>query len=236
MKSTSSLLAKVRSRMQTKRNGPKPDLMAEYRAQLRARADAADGGLDAGTLQRLLEKAGVPVQAIEALAKGGLKNSRTLDAATEFGRKGQHKILLALLGPWGRGKTLASVWLIAERFRRDGVGFAATGQVAVPAMFVPAARLTRVSDFKDIDGQWLEELERVALLVVDDAGDEGTAHGRDVLVNLLLARYARGRRSVVTSNLLPDSFRKRYGEALWERIVEGGIAPDLTGKSFRGAP
>lgn len=204
-----------------------------YAAQLKARAEQLDGAPASEELGLQLQKAGVPGSAIADLATT-LKVTPALDAAKKFARSPRGLVrTLALLGPAGRGKTVAAAWVMREKLRVDGWNNTATGTLISPVLFVDACRLTRVSNFDALDSQWLSELERVDVLVLDDAGDEGTAQGAGLLSDLARKRHGKQRRTVITSNLTKDAFERRYGNALTDRIKSEGILAELPGVSMR---
>lgn len=203
-----------------------------YHAQLTERIADQAGGPTAQDLEVELVRSGVPARVLHGL-RAGLKRTVALDETEKFMKaERQDASTLVLLGTPGRGKTLAAVWAMRESLRKLGWNQAATGELASPVCFLEAEKLTRVSDFSKLDEQWMADLRRVKLLAVDDAGDEGTKTGREVLAKLLMHRHDRMRRTVVTGNLRRDVFESRYGAALANRISAGWII-ELVGKSMR---
>lgn len=202
-----------------------------YRKQLSARI--AESEPTPMELESQLQKAGVPLAVVSGL-RVPLKATQALAAARAFLGAPRHlACFLVLLGSPGRGKSLAAAWVMREVLRRDGWNKAATGGHALPVEFVEASRLTRVSSYDKLDGQWMDDLATVPVLVLDDAGDEATTAGQDALSGLLLQRSAKFRRTVLTSNLRKEAFERRYGMALADRIRSSGVVVELAGKSMR---
>lgn len=130
---------------------------------------------------------------------------------------------LALVGPKGTGKSVASAWLV-----RTAIWARQT------ARFVRAAELVRLSSFDEGRAQ-LESLKRVGLLVVDDFGTEHrTSYGASLVFDVLDTRHANRRRTVVTANGSDKAaIADALGERLLERVETDGWMRRLTGKSLR---
>lgn len=121
---------------------------------------------------------------------------------------------LVLLGPAGRGKTVACAWAIAEEAGR----------------YMTAKKLERL--FLAQYGAVLEEQDRAmryrGLLVVDDVGtelkrDEFTSS----LYEVVNARQGAGRRTILTTNLSRKEFEARYRDArLLSRLRRAEFAAD----------
>jgi DNA replication protein DnaC len=203
----------------------------EYRALLAARQAEIDGGGTAADLRSRALKALIPPKELNwALAA---KPTMALEAARRW-ISDTSSPYLALLGPPGTGKSVAAAIVLLGRLRESTWNGDATGIERWPVMWVQAGELTRVSAFGDSHTDWLKAMRGAELLCLDDLGDEATELGKAQLVDVVLARHRTGRRTIVTSNLRADAIRKRYGDALVDRIREG-MAPDLTGeKSMRG--
>ena len=196
-------------------------------ARLEGRDDSAD-------LPYRLQRLGVPVEAIVTLRRPQERPS--LVAARKFlGAPRELILFLSLQGPAGVGKTVAAAAVVqatCRRLPRDR----ATG-TREPIVWTPASRLTRLSAFDGADEELLAGMRSAQLLVVDDMGDEGTGLGVSAIVDVLKDREAKKRRSVLTSNVMPDVFRRRYGEGLADRINGKGINPNLWAeKSMRTKP
>lgn len=203
---------------------------AEYDELCRDAAARADGGPDKAAVNEALHKLGVPVQAIEALAKP--RETEALDWARRFDGNALAK-MLAYFGPTGTGKTTAGAWVLREDIRRDKGG-TPSGALRQPRMFVEARALTRLATFDSSAETWLEAMRNTRLLLLDDLGEEATESGKAAVLDLLLTRLARGRRTVVTSNVRLEALGRRYGAPLVDRLNAQALLPDLSrGKSMR---
>lgn len=198
-----------------------------YQAQLLERARRAEPTWDEFAAQ--LSRAGLPPLAITQLGQGlgatdALRAARAFFDAPFLEASG-----LALLGPPGGGKTVAAGWLMHQVLKDKGWNNVPTGYPSCPVAFVEAGQLTGISAKDKLDADWLEFLERVTLLVLDDAGDEGTPAGVGELAKLIKTRQGRKRRTAVTSNLRREAFVQRYGPAVQDRMR----VVELAGKSMR---
>lgn len=205
-----------------------------YYAELRARVAEVDSGRTRPEeLDDQLKKAGVPGRAIGDLRKP-LRKTEALRLAAEFIEADPRLTpWLVLLGAPGKGKTVAAAWVVREWVKRNGWNNSATGTHALPAIWVQAHRLTRVSSYDKLDGQWEDELRTVPLLVLDDAGDESTSQGTTILATLMTDRQAKCRRTVLTSNLTKTAIEGRYGKAVRDRLGDSAILGELGGDSMR---
>lgn len=179
-----------------------------------------------------LQRMGVPSTALVALRNP--QATPCMDAARKYlaSERGMFP-LLAMIGKPGLGKTVAAGFVLADFARKWDWNGGATGETAPPAMFVPAARMTRLSSFDDADQTLFAHAQRAQLVVVDDIGDEATDFAKGHVVDLLKARIDANRRTVITSNLAPKAFKERYGDALADRIAGRSIRPILDGQSMR---
>lgn len=180
-----------------------------------------------------LQRMGVPPTAIVALRNP--QQTACVDAARKFLKAAPGLLpLLAMIGKPGLGKTVAAALVLADFARNWEWDTTSTGDLQPPAMFLPAARLTRLSAFDAADETLFHHAKRARLVVVDDLGDEATDFAKGHVVDLLKDRIDGNRRTVITSNLSPAAFKARYGDALADRIAGRSIRPILTGPSLRG--
>jgi hypothetical protein len=209
------------------------------RAELKGRREAlyAKAGGERETSSyteawRWAQKAGAPYEALSTL-RGGPEDTEALMAARKFNRDPEALFLL-LLGPTGVGKTLAAALVVVDFASKWPWNEQPSGPgTAEPIRYVDASSLTRLSAFDAETGRYVDSLRACHLLVLEDAGDEGTDLGKGLFVELLMARHAKRRRTVVTGNLLPPMFRKRYGDAVADRIRAAGYSPDLFGEKSK---
>lgn len=203
----------------------------EYREELRRRQEEIDGGGTDGDLRSRALKAFIPPKELNwAMAA---KPTMALEAARRW-LADPSSPYLALLGSPGTGKSVAAARVLLDVLKTSKWNGDATGIERWPVMWVQAGELTRVGAFGDAHTDWLKAMRGADLLALDDLGDEATELGKAQLVDVVLARHRTGRRTIVTSNLRADAVKKRYGDALVDRLREG-FAPDLTGeRSMRG--
>lgn len=209
----------------------------EYHAALRAQIQAASRE-NAQDVPARLQRLGVPTSVILAMVRVGEKPESAGVAwqrATEYTRDfGGLAKWLAFFGPTGVGKSTAACRVLWEWCRRIPDNSRPTG-APEPLVWLQASKLTGISTWLPDHTRWCEDMQRAVVLVVDDLGDEGSEQGRGAIVDLLLARDGAQKRTVLTSNLLPQAFGERYGEALRDRIRNGGIVEVFPPKtpSFR---
>ena len=157
--------------------------------------------------------AGIAKRHAVLLARGKhLKNTTALSAATEF-EKDVSRWCLFLTGTRGAGKTLAAEWLIYQIISLDPHKC-----IRLPFLFTPLALLPALED-----PHLLKHLQQAPILAIDDLGVEPYDRGRrfaGLLFEIVNARWRGARRTVVTSNLSPPSFRKRYSASLGERLSQ----------------
>lgn len=204
-----------------------------YQSQLRGRIAEQAAGPTAEELELALRKCDVPGAILAALRVQLIPNDYLKAARAFFKAPNQLQRTAVFLGPPGKGKSVAAGWLMREVLKDLGWNNAPTGGLAFPARFVSAAQLTRISSYDKLDSDWLNDLHRVRLLVVDDAGDEATAIGKDTLGGLLLDRHNKLRRTVITSNLRRAALTERYGGALLDRATGEGVLIESAGQSMR---
>lgn len=177
------------------------------------------------------QKAGAPYAALAAL-KQGPRASIALTEAKKFSGDPQ-AMFLVLLGPTGVGKTMAAAQVAVDFAARWPWNNLSTGSTLEPIRYVDSSSLTRISAFDAEAQRYADALRKCPLLILEDAGDEGTELGKGLFVELLMGRHSSRKRTVVTSNLRPEAFKARYGSAIWDRIRESGFAPNLFGETSK---
>lgn len=166
-----------------------------------------------------LERMGVPPLAVDAL-KANLQTA-AMSHVEVFMRS--DRLILLLLGGPGTGKTVAAASALIEAPAHSSV-------------FAQAVDVARLSDY---NVEHMHELERVTeakLLVLDDLGAE---HANDFWVSrldgIINHRYGHKRRTVITSNLDAQRFKKQYGERIADRVREVGMVKSCGNQSLRKA-
>jgi DNA replication protein DnaC len=151
-----------------------------------------------------------------------------MDAAKRFCREGRGVMtFLTLLGTPGIGKTVAASYVVVDFCRSWPWNERPTGGSVEPVLYVQAAGLARLSSFEANDRAHLEALKDCRLLVLEDAGEEATEFGKGVMVELLMYRDAKKRRTVLCTSVTGPAFHSRYGEAVTSRLKAAGIVPNL---------
>lgn len=118
------------------------------------------------------------------------------------------QLSLVLSAPAGRGKSWLATWAVAETTQRS--------------VWLPAADV-RVGEAWE--GLRVKALRASGLLVVDDLGEEASGDwGVREMASLLEGRHNAGRRTIVTTNLMPAAIGARYGERLLSRWSQEGVS------------
>lgn len=179
------------------------------------------------TKARRLVAAGVPVKDVRRVLAGSMEQTSPLGrlSSPESGER----LILALSGPPGIGKTTAAAWWLLEGHRRSSTDWVQT----TADRFVTAAELARWPRY---DEGRMRDLSRARALVIDDLGVEyADKRGAftsmvDEVINL---RYGNELPTLITTNLPGAEFKARYGERLADRIREVGEFMELPGESLR---
>lgn len=190
------------------------DEIAAKRLEVEKRNEKAE----ADERRKRLVADGIPLRSLLALENAS--ETYAIKRAREFVNDAGDLGFLILSGPRGTGKTVAAVWLCAERH----------------GTFLDVARFCRINRY---DEAQMRPLETCRLLVLDDLGQEFSdvkgsfAATLDGLIN---ARYGAMLQTAITTNLTADDFKARYGERVADRIRECGRFVNVTGESMRRKP
>jgi DNA replication protein DnaC len=193
----------------------RPDLAAQYSELAAERADADAAALAAYQAQRLRPRLPTVTESAAAAAT----ETDALRGVRGWLQGSERWCLV--VGPVGTGKSVAARWAVEQVIE--------TGRWA---LMTTAARIGRLSTWDDA-GE-LDRLERADLLVVDDVGAEAdNDHARVTLRSLLDTRHDRGRRTLLTSNLVGGSLSRWLGERISDRIASSHVRVETSGKSMR---
>jgi DNA replication protein DnaC len=155
-------------------------------------------------------KDAAPLRAV----KRWLSAARGLDTPTDRPMK-----FLALLGPGGRGKTIAAAWAIAE----------------LGGIYISAPEFRRLaSSSLWSDRPRLDELYGCRLLVIDDMGSETISDpSTEAIFDIVNARQVEGAVTILTGNLTRQQFTDRYTERVTQRIEHQGFFCESAGPDLR---
>lgn len=170
----------------------------------------------------------VPRRAIDALRAP--RETRLLDTVRHWAERGDEAWCLLLSSSPGLGKSVAAAWWLGDK--ADGLR---PGHMGSFPLWWPASKLARVDSY---DGT-LDRIAKGGVLVIDDLGvefNDTKGNFRSRLDELLDARYANYRRTIITTNLNAGEFKARYGERIVDRIREAGgdAFHEFKGQSLRG--
>ena len=195
-----------------------PDLAAKY-VELAAERAASDA-VALAAYRRLRQRPQLPGLTLEAALKA--TETPAIRGVREW--LAGPAVWCLILGPRGTGKSVAARWAVEE--------LAATGRWARMTTAVRVGRLSTWDDAGELD-----RLESADLLAVDDVGTEpDTDHARVTLRSLLDERHERGRRTILTSNLIGGQLSRWLGERITDRILSSYVRVETSGASLRGKP
>lgn len=127
---------------------------------------------------------------------------------------------LSLYGTEGNGKTYAAAWSVLQSNLRPVVWLHSPTACARP-LYGPEAQAN------------MDRAQTTPLFVLDEFGAElASAPWMTMLEAVLGVRYARGLKTIITSNLDAAAFKERMGERLTDRIREGRVF-ESSGPSLR---
>jgi DNA replication protein DnaC len=119
---------------------------------------------------------------------------------------------IVLIGGTGTGKTYASHIIANQLFERG-----------LSILYLTAFQLiNRFKTYiKNFNGEELDELFTVDLLVIDDLGTEPMIKNITIeyLYNVINDRMADKKPFIITTNLSPNDIAERYGDRLQSRIL-----------------
>tara|TARA_R110002020_G_scaffold48480_2_gene138126 strand:- start:243 stop:932 length:690 start_codon:yes stop_codon:yes gene_type:complete len=174
-----------------------------------------------GDIANAIRAQGVPERIVSVFIEpDGPKLTTATKAVVKFLTAPRDAWCLVLAGNPGTGKSTAAahyLWVTADTSNMGS----STAQ-----RWWTAHEVSRVSNYASSPGYKteLEKLMRIPVLVIDDLGVEyldknGFFNSR--FDEIMDARYNNFRKTIITTNLAPDSFEKRYGKRVTTRIRHG---------------
>lgn len=179
-----------------------------------------------------VRSSGVPVRTWDFLRKS--PKDLTGEALTAIDCEWE---ILALCGPVGCGKTVAACkWLIDGIWLESELKDGSTDPMANAGHFVSGAGLARWNRY---DAEAMEIPLRAKRLVIDDLGNEFVDEKGSYLAllnEIIGSRYDNKLPTVITTNIVGDTFRLRYGDRIADRLNEHHSFVNLSAPSYRQAP
>ena len=188
--------------------------------------------------RRRLLRLGVPVERLDDAMQLITPKALSRRWAEEWwaGDKGK-KPTLVLAGPTGVAKSTAAAWVALKwgeqwPWNEQPSG----GKQPQPFVWLDGVALQRIGGFDSNAAVMLDACDSADLLIIDDAANEGTRQAIQAVSDVVRSRIERRRLTVLTTNVVSEAFRQRYGVPLADRLRHTAEAPDLRHeKSMRGA-
>lgn len=131
---------------------------------------------------------------------------------------------LVFSGPSGTGKSRLAMCM-ASKLRERGY----------TALILPAFKLNEVflkyhTDFKGDGRTYLENLNNVDMLIIDDLGTETTLKNvtHEYLLQIISDRMMSGRHTLISTNLDSENIRTRYDDRMHSRLTDKKLAFTFT--------
>lgn len=176
---------------------------------------------------------GIPPRIARMLHDGTTTNTSPVKALAAALRDGARTIVL--WGNTGVGKSVAAArFVMAEYAYRSGIDCG--------PLFASTRHYLRALRNNGPVLKWLWHPDRVELsdrLALDEAGlelDDAKGWGPGEIGSLLCARHESELITVVTTNMKPDEFHRRYGDRVVARLQDGGVWLECDGPDLRGEP
>lgn len=135
--------------------------------------------------------------------------------------------MLVLYGPPGTGKTHLGVSAVYDRYIRHGGRDLMHRQSGKWAIFTTQALISRRvrdtynDDAKETEKKVMADFATCSLLVVDEIGaGSGSDHEKQMLCDVLCARYNAKKATIMISNLGIDGLKLALGDRVMDRINE----------------
>jgi hypothetical protein len=137
-------------------------------------------------------------------------------------KDGRPMRFLVLLGPPGRGKTVAASAVLAEN----------------GGYYISAPELHRLATSRSFaQRNRIEEMHTGSTVVIDDLGAEDADASMEAVVwDMVNARQTSGKLTVFTGNINRVEFEQRYGERATRRIEHQGAIVEIHDDDLRRRP
>lgn len=193
--------------------------------------DARRAEMAQEALPEALTSCGVPLRCVEVLA--GLQETPALKAVKAWWR-GESTFCL-LLGAAGAGKSVAASWAIQDQVYPDVLRWIERPHGRrLSARFMRAGDMARMSAYGHEAEREFEAMCSVQLFALDDMGTERPSDTWLALLDELIdRRYGDKLKTVLTTNLDAEAFKKRYGERIADRIRHDGLVAGAGTTSLR---
>ena len=149
------------------------------------------------------------------------------DAVESIATNDDSAAMLVLYGPPGTGKTHLGVSAVYDRYIRHGGRDFMNRQSGKWAIFTTQALISRRvrdtynDDSKETEKKVMADFATCSLLVVDEIGaGSGSDHEKQMLCDVLCARYNAKKATIMISNLGIDGLKLALGDRVMDRINE----------------
>lgn len=182
-------------------------------------------------MPRALSEAGVPMRCVDVL--GVARETPALLAVKRFVDGAETFCLL--LGAAGSGKSVGSCWAVQDAIYPEVFREPERPYRRKPlARFMRAADMARMSAYGQEAEREFEGMCSISLLVLDDMGTERPSDTWLALLDELVdRRYGDRLKTILTSNLDAEAFKRRYGERISDRIRHDGVVIGAGANSMR---
>ena len=176
-------------------------------------------------LRKKLEARGVPSRAADLISSGKMLENPTIERVRRF--MASQPGTLVLSGSKGTGKTVAAAWAMQCNVEDDPAAKKKYERwpTELGPKFMDVARFARAPRWND--PMVMQCIEDCWVLVIDDVGLE-YLDGKGIFLSLfdeiLVHRHDNNLRTILTTNIPPDTFFERYGERVKDRLCEEGSA------------
>ena len=149
------------------------------------------------------------------------------DAVEAIAQNDESAAMLVLYGPPGTGKTHLGVSAVYNRYMRHGGRDIMQRQKGRWAVFTTQSIISRRvrdtygDDATETEKKVMADFSNCSLLVVDEIGaGSGSDHEKQMLCDVLCARYNAKKATIMISNLGIDGLKLALGDRVMDRINE----------------